>query len=221
MTKKLSSATLMIFIYLGVQFLPVPIIYLFPRDQYIPMSLTLSLIFALIGSILMLWVNHRRVWTPATELTEQPSAPIGKVLLWGVVGFVVSIIIQIATSMIEMLVFGIQPESANTENLLELTSQHPLLIFSIVLFAPIMEELVFRKAIFNQLHTSRVSLMGSAVISSLIFALVHFDGHMLVYSTLGLWFSYLYIKTNNIYAPMIAHGLMNAFASLPLFFPNI
>ena len=93
MTKKLSSATLMIFIYLGVQFLPVPIIYLFPRDQYIPMSLTLSLIFALIGSILMLWVNHRRVWTPATELTEQPSAPIGKVLLWGVVGFVVSIIV--------------------------------------------------------------------------------------------------------------------------------
>lgn len=220
MRKKLSSATWMIFIYLAIQLLPFPLIFLFPSEQRIEMSMNLSLLITLIGSILMIWVNHRRKWTPVTPLTEKPSAPIGKVLLWGVLGFIGAIVLQIITANIELIVFGLQPESQNTEFLLQLTSEYPLLIFSIVLFAPITEEYVFRKAILTQLHASKVSLLGAAVISSLIFALVHFDGHMLVYSTLGLWFSYLYVKTNNIYAPMIAHGLMNAFASLPLFYPD-
>ncbi|MDE1548804.1 CPBP family intramembrane glutamic endopeptidase [Jeotgalibaca caeni] len=221
MIRKLSSATKVIFIYLAIQILPIPLVFLFPREQQIEASLNLTLLFSLIGTIWMLVVNHRKEWTPVTPLTKQPSAPLPTVFLWGILGFIGAIAIQIVTSMIEMLLFGIPSESANTEYLLETTAQYPLLIFSIVVFAPVMEELVFRKAIFTQLHVSKVSVLGAAVISSLIFALVHFDGHMLVYSTLGLWFCYLYNKTNNIYAPMLAHGLMNAYASLPIFFPQL
>lgn len=221
MKKKITTASFIIFIYFGVQLLPIPIMYLFPEEnRQIAMSLNLTLIFSLIGSLAMLWVNKKRSWTPPSPMTEQPSASMGRVIAWGVFGFMAAVLIQIAATMIEIMLFGIPPESENTEMLLTLTSEYPLLIFSIVLFAPIMEELVFRKAIFAQLHNSRIGAMGAAVISSLIFALVHFDGHMLLYGSLGLWFCYLYKKTNNIFAPMMAHGLMNAFASLPLFFPD-
>ena len=102
-----------------------------------------------------------------------------------------------------------------------MTKAYPLLIFMITVFAPVMEEFVFRKAIFTQLNMSRVGLYGSAVISALLFAFIHFDGHYLLYGSLGLWFSYLYYKTNNIFTPMLAHGLMNAFASLPIYFPEL
>lgn len=221
MKKKLSAATQIIFLYVAVQLLPVPLVFLFPQNKQIEMSMTLSILFAFIGTVAMIFVNQRKKWTPITEITEQKSASIGKILLWGIAGFIGSIIIQVITAIIEINVFGISPESANTENLLELTSKYPYLILMIVLFAPIMEEFVFRKAIFTQLSSSNVGMMGSAVISSLIFAFIHFDGHMLVYGTLGLWFCYLYYKTNNILTPILAHSLMNAYASLPLIFPDL
>ena len=221
MKRKLSSAMIIIFIYLGVQLLPIPLLLLFPEEnRQIAMSLNLTLIFSLVGSLAMIWVNRKPYWTPASPITEQPSASVGKVIGWGFLGFIVSIFIQYSYTFIQILLFGIPSQSENTEMLLQLTNEYPLLIFSIVLFAPIMEELVFRKAIFTQLHNSLVGLKGAAVISSLLFAIVHFDGHMLLYGSLGLWFCYLYKKTNNIFAPMLAHGLMNAFASLPLFFPE-
>ncbi|MGP6146704.1 MULTISPECIES: lysostaphin resistance A-like protein [unclassified Jeotgalibaca] len=185
------------------------------------MSMTLTILFAFIGTVAMIIVNYKEKWSPEAPIIKRPSAPMSKVIGWSVLGFIGSLVIQTVTSIIESLIFGVTPESANTQNLLELTTAYPLLIFMITIFAPVMEEFVFRKAVFTQLNMSRVGLFGSAVISALIFAFIHFDGHMLVYGTLGLWFSYLYYKTNNIFTPMLAHGLMNAFASLPIFFPEL
>lgn len=221
MQRKITTATRIIFIYLAAQFLPVPLLFLFPAEQQIEMSMTLTILFAFIGTVAMIVVNYKEKWTPEAPIVKLPAAPWSKTIAWGFIGFVGSLVIQTVTSIIESLVFGVSPESANTQNLLELTSAYPLLILMITVFAPVMEELVFRKAIFTQLNMSRVGIMGSAVISALIFGFIHFDGHMLVYASLGLWFSYLYYKTNNIFTSMLAHGLMNAFASLPILFPQL
>lgn len=221
MKRKMTTATRIIFIYLAAQFLPVLLLFLFPAEKQIAMSMTLSILFAFLGTVTMIFVNFKQKWTPEAPIIKARSASMGKVLLWGVLGFIGSLFVQSAASFVEALVFGVPPESANTQNLLELTTAYPLLIFMITIFAPVMEEFVFRKAIFTQLNMSSVGLYGSAVISALIFAFIHFDGHMLVYGSLGLWFSYIYYKTNNIFTPMLAHGLMNAFASLPIFFPGL
>lgn len=217
----MTTSTLIIFVYLVAQLLPVPLIFLFPQEKQIAMSMTLAIIFAFLGTITMIVINYKEKWTPEASVTKAPSVPISKIALWGVLGFVAAILIQISVSLIEQYIFGVSTESANTENLREMTKAYPLLIFMITVFAPVMEEFVFRKAIFTQLNMSRVGIYGSAVISALLFAFIHFDGHYLLYGSLGLLFSYLYYKTNNIFTPMLAHGLMNAFASLPIYFPNL
>lgn len=221
MKKKLSTATKIIFVYIAAQLLPLPLMFLFPENRQIEMSLNLTILFAFLGTIGMVLLNRTKEWTPSTELTDKPSAPTKKIVLWGLIGFVGSIVLQIVTSLIETAVFNVSSESVNTQTLLDIASDYPFLIFMIVLFAPIMEEFVFRKAIFAQLSSSSVGIVGSAVISSLLFAFIHFDGHMLVYGSLGLWFCYLYFKTNNIFTPIMAHALMNAYASLPLYFPEL
>jgi len=48
------------------------------------------------------------------------------------------------------------------------------------------------------------------VISSLLFAIAHFDGHILLYFSLGMFFSLLYYVTGNIWTSIIAHAGMNA-----------
>lgn len=221
MKKQRSTATLIIYIFIAAQFLPIPLLYAFPVEQRIEMSLTLSLVASLLATVAMIFINLRRKWTPEDSLSKKPSSSLGKVILWGVVGFIGAILIQYLTSIIEIIIFGITPESANTDLLLNLTTEYPLLVFSIVIFAPVTEEFVFRKAIFSQLNVTAIGTVGSAVISALLFAIIHFDGHMLVYASLGLWFSYLYYKTNNIFTSMLAHGLMNSFVALPLFFPQL
>lgn len=220
MKRKLSTANFIILVYLGVQFLPIPLLFLIPKEKQIEMSLTISLLFSFIGAILMIFLNRKKEWTPPNSLTEKKSASFGKVLLWGILGFIGAILLQVVTSAVETAIFGLPAESQNTELLLDLTNSYPLYIFGLILFAPIMEELVFRKAILTQL-VDHIGFFGAATVSSLIFAIAHMDGHMLIYGTLGLWFSYLYYQTNSIMTPMLAHGLMNAFASLPVFFPEL
>lgn len=220
MKKKLSTANIIILVYLAVQFLPIPLMVFIPAEDRIGMSLTISLTTALIGSIIMILLNKKKKWTPVNSITLGKSASYGKIILWGIAGFIGAIILQVLAASIETAIFGVTPGSQNTDLLLDLTNTYPLYIFGLTLFAPIMEEFVFRKAIVTQL-VDHIGFMGAAVVSSLLFALAHMDGHMLIYGTLGLWFSYLYRKTNNIFTPMLAHGIMNAFASLPVFFPEL
>ena len=51
----------------------------------------------------------------------------------------------------------------------------------------------------------------AALLSSLIFAIVHNDPqHLLMYITMGLVFAFLYVKTKRIIVPIIVHAAMNS-----------
>lgn len=204
-----------ILIYLAVQFLPVILTVFVPAADRISLSMNLTLLFSFLGAAVMLLLNQRKTWTPANTITNRPSASIGKVLAYGIVGFIGALIVQIIALNVEVLLFQTPVTSENTEVLLDLTNQYPFFIFNIIVFAPVMEEFVFRKALVTSL-VDRIGIVGAATISSLIFAFAHADGHLLIYGALGLWFSFLYNKTKNIATPMIAHGLMNAMSAYPI-----
>lgn len=204
-----------ILIYLTVQFLPVILTVFVPVADRVALSMNLTLLFSFLGTAIMLLLNHLRTWSPANTISNCPSASIGKVLAYGVVGFIGALIVQIIALNVEVLLFQTPVTSENTEVLLDLTNQYPFFIFNIIVFAPVMEEFVFRKAIVTSL-VDKIGIVGAATISSLIFAFAHADGHLLIYGALGLWFSFLYNKTKNIATPMIAHGLMNAMSAYPI-----
>src|SRR5699024_11107393 len=77
------------------------------------------------------------------------------------------------------------------------------------IFAPILEELLFRKIIFGSLY-KRINFFWAAILSSLAFGVIHLDlTHLLIYTGMGLVFSYLYVKTKTIIIPLLVHMCMN------------
>ena len=134
-------------------------------------------------------------------------------VVWGFLGFLLLLIGQSLAAMIEMAI-GIDPGSENTASLVNIAEVVPLAIVSIVLFGPILEELVFRRVLFGSLNQTTNFFFATAI-SALVFALIHFDfTHLLLYFTTGLILAFLYQKTKRIITPIIAHICLNGYVML-------
>ncbi|MFC4401782.1 CPBP family intramembrane glutamic endopeptidase [Gracilibacillus xinjiangensis] len=137
---------------------------------------------------------------------------IGQIIFWSVVGFILVIIAQNVAGLIERYVFGITTSSENTQILLEVARRAPIFIIIISILGPILEELVFRKAIFGTLN-QRMNFFIAAVISGFLFAILHMDfDHLLTYILAGMVFAFVYVETNRIIVPIIVHMSMNTMA---------
>ena len=109
---------------------------------------------------------------------------------------------------------GIDLASTSLEIINNIT-WYEALIFAVII-GPFFEELIFRKVILD-----RVSVFGektAMVFSALLFAFFHMSVQQFFYAFLvGLLFSYIYIRTKNIFACYILHAIINFFGSvLPL-----
>ncbi len=149
--------------------------------------------------------------------------------------FAVAFISSIAANILLMLL-GVEDEAANQGGLIDMIkmSEGGVLVILILLFClivPILEELVFRKALygfvkqlilkitkhdpFDESGRNKVLIasLSSVVISGLIFGLIHISGdfiYLLHYGTMGiiLGFSY-FISRENIYVPLGIHIIQN------------
>jgi uncharacterized protein len=121
----------------------------------------------------------------------------------------------------------ITEQGANQEAINNMVKNSPYTQFiAVVIFAPIMEEIIFRFVIFRSiLHKNRIL---AYVVSSLIFGSVHlimsvFQGSLgqdiillPVYTMLGAVFAYAYDSSGKLSAPIMAHMLNNLVAFLPM-----
>lgn len=89
----------------------------------------------------------------------------------------------------------------------------PLLILSIVIFAPVAEELLFRGYLFNAWRHTRIGLWGTLLLSSLLFVLMHWGQYGVAPLMFMFCFSVLMgfsrEMSGSVYLPMILHGLAN------------
>lgn len=130
---------------------------------------------------------------------------------WAVAGVFMAFTSQIIAANIEMHLFGIEPGSENTQNIMALVKSVPFLIIVVSVIGPILEEIIFRKIIFGSLH-KKFNFFISGLLSSLVFAVVHMDfEHILLYTAMGFTFAFLYVKTKRIIVPICAHVAMNTF----------
>lgn len=85
-------------------------------------------------------------------------------------------------------------------------------VVTVICIAPIFEEILFRAKIFS-VFRSTLSPTLSAVVTSAIFALMHgFTGVAIEAFLAGMIFSYVYIATSSIFAPIILHVFNNVIA---------
>lgn len=113
-----------------------------------------------------------------------------------------------------------QGQSLNQESITVMFSQMPYLtVFIAVIFAPIVEEIVFRGVIFNFFR--KKGFLFAALISAVLFGLIHVRPmaisdlpFVVVYAALGFFICLGYEKTNNFYTAVTLHFLNNLLAVL-------
>lgn len=80
---------------------------------------------------------------------------------------------------------------------------------SVVVAAPIGEELFFRGLIFRAIE-ARWGLIAGMLISGLLFSLVHFEISVVIpFWGIGMLFAYAYYRTGSLWTPVIAHAIFN------------
>lgn len=147
------------------------------------------------------------------------GAPFGfaKTIGWGVIGFFLVFLGQIVAANIE-LALGVEPGSQNTAQFIEIARGVPFVVFSIVIFAPILEELIFRRIIFGML-LPKTNFFVAALVSAIAFGAIHLEfTHILLYAVSGFIFAYIYYKTKRIMASIVSHMLLNGFVTVFQFY---
>ncbi|WP_425270896.1 CPBP family intramembrane glutamic endopeptidase [Paenibacillus ferrarius] len=85
----------------------------------------------------------------------------------------------------------------------------PIIPVSAVLFAPILEELIFRKIIFGTLD-KRCNFWIGSIISSMLFAAAHLSIQLFLgYFAVGMVFCWFYKKSNSLIVTVLAHTYIN------------
>ena len=141
------------------------------------------------------------------------QSSIGASVGWGFLGFFMVLFGQSIAAVIEGAL-GIDPGSENTASFVKIAAAAPVAILSIAIFAPILEELIFRRVIFGSL-VQKSNFFIAGLVSAIVFAIIHFDfTHILLYAVSGFIFAFLYYKTRRIMTSIISHMLLNGFVVL-------
>lgn len=130
-----------------------------------------------------------------------------------------------------LIYFFFKGASANNEEAIRsMIKLYPAyMVFSVSIYAPIIEELIFRKSIKDMVMIwgdNKITKYIYIIASGLIFASLHVIGsvtssldylYIIPYSALGLAFSSLYYKTDNIFSSISMHMLHNTFTIILYF----
>ena len=121
----------------------------------------------------------------------------------------------IGTTFSEFFAILTNKEATNVVD--ELVSDAPILliILVVVIIAPIVEELVFRKILLDKL--SRYGSGVAITVTSIAFGLFHTNFDQFFYAVgLGFILGFIYLKTKNIVYPIIMHMLVNFMGSVAI-----
>jgi membrane protease YdiL (CAAX protease family) len=136
---------------------------------------------------------------------------LGVGLAVGVVGFVV------VTLLMELATRALGPVAPPEQSLMAASRAGGLGAVvagvSVVLVAPVVEELIYRSALFQSLRKT-LGLWPGMLISAGVFAVVHVELgqplYLLGLFVLGMWFAAAFHRTGSILVPVVGHATFNA-----------
>ncbi|PAE15962.1 CPBP family intramembrane metalloprotease [Virgibacillus sp. 7505] len=164
-----------------------------------------SVISFLLAVVIVCILLRKDMRTPAMRNATGP----GMTIVWIIIGFFGAYAGQVIAGLIETYAFGITQGSENTSNILDAVREVPAFVLIVVVFAPVLEEIIFRKILFGEIY-KRTNFFVAVLISALVFGAVHGDFlHLLQYFVMGVVFAALYVQTKRIIVPIITHSLMN------------
>lgn len=150
---------------------------------------------------------------PVQVTLEQKKMSAGKIFLAFLICYAGTYICNFIGVMLTGII-GMFKQSEVSNVMLDLTqSLHPAAnFFIVVICAPIMEELLFRKALMSR--TAQYGEGISILLSGFIFGLFHGNLNQFMYAfLLGIFFGFIYMKTGNIRYTIILHMCINFMGS--------
>ncbi len=163
-------------------------------------------VVSIIGTLVLIWTAHQ---FPYSNKLEKRKSKYWWKISWGLGGVVLVLAVQRLLLLIETNILHQPAISENTGQLFAVVAKYSYYVIVIVLTQPIIEELIYRKLLFGN-FTYWFRPWQTALLSSLLFALGHGDGHFLTYTGIGLVLCLVYEKTGKIQESMLTHVLMNA-----------
>lgn len=136
------------------------------------------------------------------------------------IGIGIIYLLNVVGNMITLLTTSTVGSSANQTQITTLLNVAPILmIVCIVIFAPVLEEIIFRLMIFTGTY-QRFGRIAAYIISAGLFGFLHvysaiFAGNVseilqiFPYLFMGAGLCFVYEKADNIYIPICAHALIN------------
>jgi len=131
--------------------------------------------------------------------------------------YLIGFIVMVVSNLI-IVTFIKNAIAGNEEAVRSLINLAPLyMIFSVGIYAPLTEELIFRKGLRDIIDNKYIYILTSGI----FFGFMHVIGsvtspldylYLIPYSSLGIAFAFTYSKTNNIFSTIMMHSLHNTFA---------
>ena len=94
------------------------------------------------------------------------------------------------------------------------------ILLDVLVIAPIVEEIIFRGYIYRLLK-SKIPIVFSMIISSTLFAIIHFNvlSYILLF-VLSVFLTYTYERNGSIVCPIIIHSLFNLIMCIFIIYGN-
>ena len=165
--------------------------------------LIVSSIITLLTLLLISKIKHEK-FRKTCGFVKTPIQTLGISTLMGIgISLVVSAVISITA------IYKIIPPSESLSNMMTGDSNVFVVFAATVLFAPFLEEVLFRGLIFKELRKG-FSMGWAIVLQALLFGLYHFNALQFIYATLGgIVLGILYYKSQSIWTVIVTHVFWN------------
>jgi membrane protease YdiL (CAAX protease family) len=176
----------------------------------ISVLLILSLISPLITIPLLMKASKGKSWSGYYDFWAVKVIGVSEVVKWIVVGFVFWFISSFLGWWIkvpeEQFMLDIKAASNSTDMII-------LILFTLCLVVPIMEELIFRGWLFSKVAQTKLGNIGALLLTAFFFTIIHsqYENVMtfLMLLAFGLLLGFVRYKSNNISYTVIIHALFN------------
>ena len=201
-----------IFVYLFAQLSPLLVSKILLTYELNPTSHSeILMIWQVLGFLIALFVSIILLSKTDKLMDDRSDSSPVMTFVWIIIGFFMALFGQAIANVIYAAITGGLEQSQNTVEIMKVARAYPIFIIIVAIIGPILEEIIFRKIIFGEIF-KRSNFWVAGIISGLIFAVVHNDfTHLHMYFIMAFVFAFIYVKSNRIIVPIMAHVLMNSF----------
>lgn len=195
-----------------------PVLFPFCIGLLFPLAntATVNFFYFLFNFVMVAVILRKFFWASVQQMGFRPIRLIFSVLL-GLFSY------YLMNYFVSSLLFYWKPDFFNVnDNSISLLAQqnYTLIAFGTIFLVPVAEEGLYRGVLFGILRDKKP--VFSILASSLLFASIHVVGYigaydattlllcLLQYLPAGICLSWVYLRANNIFAPILMHAIINA-----------